>query len=123
MELRRTASGALVVNDAYNANPTSMRAALDALVALAGTGRRIAVLGPMAELDDDGPAAHRAIADLAARAGIHLVAVGTPAYGVAPCADDAAILDAVGPLAEGDAVLVKGSRVSGLERIAEILAP
>lgn len=129
MELRRTAAGAVVINDSYNANPTSVRAALDALVSLAGSGQRIAVLGPMAELDDDGPAAHRQMAALAASLDVRVVAVGTGDYGVLPVVqvgetgDPAEVLAAVGPLAEGDAVLVKGSRVARLERVAEALAP
>jgi UDP-N-acetylmuramoyl-tripeptide--D-alanyl-D-alanine ligase len=90
-----------------------MRAALDALAALP-CGRRVAVLGLMAELDDPGPA-HRAIADEAEAMGIELVIVGTDLYGVAPVEDPLAVLRG---LAEGDAVLVKGSRVAGLEVIA-----
>ena len=126
MELRRTDSGALVLNDAYNANPTSMHAALDALAGLAGAGRRVAVLGPMAELDDDGPAAHGAVARRAAELGVQVVAVGTGDYGIDPTielADLAAVIAAVGPLARGDAVLVKGSRIAELERVADALAP
>jgi UDP-N-acetylmuramoyl-tripeptide--D-alanyl-D-alanine ligase len=116
MEVRRTESGATVINDAYNANPVSMRAALDALADLPAR-RRIAVLGAMAELGDDAEAAHRDVADHAAALGITLVPVGTGAYGppgVAP--HDAAA--AVGVLGPDDAVLVKASRVAGLERVA-----
>ena len=69
-----------MINDAYNANPASMAAALDALGAVAAD-RRIAVLGLMAELDDPA-AAHRAIAATAGRLGIELVAVETEHYGV-----------------------------------------
>jgi UDP-N-acetylmuramoyl-tripeptide--D-alanyl-D-alanine ligase len=116
MALERTTSGAWVLNDAYNANPTSMRAALDALAALPAR-RRIAVLGVMAELRDP-VAAHRAIADHAASLGITIVAVGTELYGV-EAADDA--LDALGSVGRGDAVLVKGSRVAGLEHLAHRL--
>jgi UDP-N-acetylmuramoyl-tripeptide--D-alanyl-D-alanine ligase len=116
MELARSLAGVLVLNDAYNANPTSMRAALDALAALPGR-RRIAVLGLMAELDDPGPA-HRAIADEAATMGIEVVVVGTDHYGLTPVDDPLAHLEDLG---EGDAVLVKGSRVAGLERIASRL--
>jgi UDP-N-acetylmuramoyl-tripeptide--D-alanyl-D-alanine ligase len=113
MELCRSASGALVLNDAYNANPTSMRAALSTLASLPAR-RRVAIVGLMAELDDPEPA-HRAIADEAERLGIELVPVGVELYGVRPVADPLAEL---GPVGEGDAVLVKGSRVAGLEAVA-----
>jgi UDP-N-acetylmuramoyl-tripeptide--D-alanyl-D-alanine ligase len=109
-------SGAVIVNDAYNANPTSMRAALDALAAMNGS-RRIAVLGPMAEIDD-ARAAHRAIAAYAQALGIDIVAVGTDRYGVAPTSEPVAALGRLGP---GDVVLVKASRSAGLDRIADEL--
>ncbi|MEY2404236.1 MAG: UDP-N-acetylmuramoyl-tripeptide--D-alanyl-D-alanine ligase, partial [Acidimicrobiaceae bacterium] len=69
MDLQRATSGALVLNDAYNANPTSMEAALRSLAALPAR-RRVAVLGVMAELGPDGPAEHRRIAALAEALGI-----------------------------------------------------
>ena len=108
--------GSSIINDAYNANPTSMVAALDALAATAAT-RRIAVLGPMAEIDDP-EEAHDGVAVHARALGIELVAVGTDAYGVDAAEDPVA---AVGSLGEGDVVLVKASRSAGLERIAERL--
>jgi UDP-N-acetylmuramoyl-tripeptide--D-alanyl-D-alanine ligase len=75
MQLVEAAGGGVVINDAYNANPTSMRAALDTL-ARVDARRRVAVLGLMAELDDpDG--AHREIAEHASQLGIELVAVGS----------------------------------------------
>ncbi|CAN5510573.1 UDP-N-acetylmuramoyl-tripeptide--D-alanyl-D-alanine ligase [soil metagenome] len=117
MEVTRTQAGALVVNDAYNANPTSMMAALDALAAMDAM-RRIAVLGPMAELEDPDEA-HRQVAAYAAELGVQLVAVGTDLYGVAAAQDP---LDALGVLGAGDAVLVKASRVAGLEWVARRLA-
>ncbi len=130
MDVIRAADGVVVVNDAYNANPTSMRAALEALAALprsgggavgdGGGGRRVAVLGLMAELGPEGPAEHAAVAAEAARAGITVVAVGAPAYGevAVHVPDRAAAAQAIGLLAAGDAVLVKGSRVAGLEVLA-----
>jgi UDP-N-acetylmuramoyl-tripeptide--D-alanyl-D-alanine ligase len=125
MEVARTPSGALVVNDAYNANPTSMAAALEALAALPATGRKVAVLGPMAELGDDAPERHVAMAAVARSLGLPVVAVGTPDYGdgdgITRCDDIDAALAALGPLGPDDAVLVKGSRVAGLERLAERL--
>ena len=80
MAVHRLPSGAVVIDDAYNANPTSMAAALDALVAIPAS-RRIAVVGLMAELDEPA-AAHRSVADRAAEQGIELIAVGTDLYGV-----------------------------------------
>ena len=82
------ASGAIVIDDAYNANPVSMRAGLDALAAI-DARRRVAVLGVMAELDEP-QAAHREIAEHAADLGIELIAVGTDLYGIAPVDDAAA---------------------------------
>jgi UDP-N-acetylmuramoyl-tripeptide--D-alanyl-D-alanine ligase len=110
-------SGALVVNDAYNANPTSVVAALDALAAM-HAHRRFAVLGLMAEIQD--PAAgHRLVAAHAARLGIEVVAVAVDLYGVTPEEDPIGALGSLGP---GDVVLVKGSLVAGLQPIAKRLA-
>ena len=120
MDLRTTASGARVLNDAYNAAPASMAAALRSLASLDAV-RRTAVLGVMAELGERGPDEHRRVAELAAALGIRVVAVDTDLYGVAPVDGVDGALDAVGELGEGDAVLVKGSRVVGLERVAAAL--
>ncbi len=117
MQVTMLPTGATIINDAYNANPTSMAAALDALAAMQAT-RRIAVLGLMAELDDP-VVAHREIAALVAKAGIELIAVGTDRYGVAPSADPIGDLGDLGP---GDVVLVKASRAAGLDRIADALS-
>ncbi|MDO8364386.1 MAG: UDP-N-acetylmuramoyl-tripeptide--D-alanyl-D-alanine ligase [Actinomycetota bacterium] len=116
MEVLRTASGATVLNDSYNANPTSMRAALDALADLPAT-RRVAVLGLMAEISD-AEAEHLAIVEYAHGHHIDVIPYGTGLYGLPPVADPVA---ALGLLAGGDAVLVKGSRVVGLERVAAAL--
>jgi UDP-N-acetylmuramoyl-tripeptide--D-alanyl-D-alanine ligase len=121
MDLVTLPSGARVLNDAYNANPASMTAALRALAALPAR-RRVAVLGRMAELGASSDAEHRAVADLAADLGIDVVAVGAPAYGGETVADLDGAVAALGALGEGDAVLVKGSRVAGLERLVECLA-
>ncbi len=120
MDLRTAPSGARVLNDAYNAGPASVEAALRSLVAL-GAERRQAVLGPMAELGDAGPAEHRRIAHVAEEHGVRIVAFRTDDYGVDAVDDIDAALAALGPLGPGDAVLVKGSRVAGLERLAEAL--
>jgi UDP-N-acetylmuramoyl-tripeptide--D-alanyl-D-alanine ligase len=119
MEVVRGRNGELVINDAYNANPTSVRAALRALLAVPAQ-RRVAVLGPMAELGDEGPAEHRNVADEATAAGVAVLAVGCPAYGGSArhVATGAEARAALGPLGPDVAVLVKGSRVAGLERLA-----
>jgi UDP-N-acetylmuramoyl-tripeptide--D-alanyl-D-alanine ligase len=121
MDLVRLPSGARVLNDAYNANPTSMAAALQALVAMpAGAGgRRVAVLGVMAEIGATSDDEHRAVGDLARSLGVEVVSVGVPAYGgtLVSAPEPAAVLAALGPLGPGDVVLLKGSRVAGLERL------
>jgi len=117
MDLQRSRSGALVLNDAYNANPTSMAAALQALAALPGTGRRVAILGPMTELVEPA-AAHAEVAALAVSLGIELIPTGTKLYGPEPADDPVAT---IGPLDPDDAVLVKASRAARLEHLAEAL--
>jgi UDP-N-acetylmuramoyl-tripeptide--D-alanyl-D-alanine ligase len=121
MEVARSAGGAVIVNDAYNANPDSMRAALDAIAAIEA-GRRIAVLGPMAELDDP-PAGHARVAADAAERGVVIVPIGTELYGTAPAAASAAEFDpaVLGELGEGDVVLVKASNGARLWTVAERL--
>jgi UDP-N-acetylmuramoyl-tripeptide--D-alanyl-D-alanine ligase len=116
MEVSPTRDGGIVLNDSYNANPTSMRAALDALADMRGH-RKVAVLGMMAEIVDP-EAEHLAIVEYAHGHGIEVIAFGTDLYGIKPCADPAAEL---GSVARGEAVLVKGSRVVGLERVAAAL--
>lgn len=124
MELTHSPGGVTVLNDAYNAGPASMVAALRSLAALAAR-RRVAVLGLMAELGDRAPEEHRRIAELADALGIELLAVGTELYGVASLPDAAAAIDALThgapAIGDGTAVLVKGSRVAGLEVVAEAL--
>jgi len=117
MEISVAPSGAVVINDAYNANPTSMRAALDALVALPAR-RHVAVLGVMAEIAE-AEQEHRAIAAYAAERGIELVPVGTDLYGRPSAGEATDVADSItGSITGDDAVLVKGSRVAGLERLA-----
>ena len=130
--------GATFVNDAYNANPESMRAALTTLAALARERRSIAVLAHMAELGDDGRAEHEKVGELAARTGVsHLIVVGAEAEGIAVGAERAARAgqwdgetvraadaeSAASALRErirtGDVVIVKGSRVAALERVID----
>jgi UDP-N-acetylmuramoyl-tripeptide--D-alanyl-D-alanine ligase len=121
--------GILVVNDCYNANPMSMRAALDDLAASAA-GRRVAVLGDMLELGPDEARLHAEIGAHARAAGVDvLVAVGPLAahmadgYGEVIALPDARAAADTLPslLAPGDTVLVKGSRGVGLEVVARAL--
>ncbi|MEY2415956.1 MAG: UDP-N-acetylmuramoyl-tripeptide--D-alanyl-D-alanine ligase, partial [Ilumatobacteraceae bacterium] len=116
MQVNRTRSGAIILDDSYNANPTSMRAAIDALVDLQAV-RRVAILGVMAEISD-AAAEHLAIARYAAERDIEVIATGTDMYGIEPSAD---AIVALGLLSGDDAVLVKGSRVAGLEKLAALL--
>ncbi len=121
MELLRLDGGAVILNDSYNANPMSTEAALRSLAALPADDR-IAVLGVMAELGSSAEAEHSRIALLAAELGIRVVAVDAPGYGGHQVADIAGALAAIGEPAAGTAVLVKGSRVAGLERLVERLS-
>jgi UDP-N-acetylmuramoyl-tripeptide--D-alanyl-D-alanine ligase len=138
MELHERPDGVLVVNDAYNANPDSTRAAIEALRHLARGGRRgFAVLGHMAELGDIADDSHAEVGRLAAQAGVAgLIAVGEEArpvldgaraetgwHGEAIAAPDAAgavaALDNL--LRPGDVVLVKASKSAGLWEVADRL--
>jgi UDP-N-acetylmuramoyl-tripeptide--D-alanyl-D-alanine ligase len=118
--------GGFVVNDAYNANPTSMEAALRHLAERGAGRRRVAILGGMAELGEHAEHHHREIAQLAAELGIEVLAVGDLARGYESDAwepDAAAALEtARGLVRPGDAVLVKASRAVALEGIASSLA-
>jgi UDP-N-acetylmuramoyl-tripeptide--D-alanyl-D-alanine ligase len=122
MALGRAPSGLAVLDDSYNANPASMAAALRALAALPAR-RRFAFVGTMAELGERAAADHREVAALASALGVQLVAVAEPAYGVevVPDVDAAAGRAADLGLGDGDAVLVKASRVARLERLAAAL--
>jgi UDP-N-acetylmuramoyl-tripeptide--D-alanyl-D-alanine ligase len=136
MEVTTRHDGLVVINDAYNANPESMRAALRSLVDLAGGRRRTwAVLGPMGELGDAAAEEHAELGTLAAALGIERVlAVADGAEPLAAAAeaggvrvdrvtgvDEAIRLLGGNPLGAGDVVLVKASRSFGLERVARAL--
>ena len=116
--------GGLLINDAYNANPTSMRAALEHLAA--HDGRTVAILGEMAELGPGAPDYHREVGELIPRLGIDVVlGVGelSRAYGGEWVANAAEAAERAPQLVQpGDVVLVKGSRAVGLEVVAEALA-
>ena len=136
MEVHRRADGVTVINDAYNANPDSVRAALRALVAVGRGGRTWAVLGEMLELGDRSTVEHDGIGRLAARLGIsRVVVVGTGAHPIHLGASDepggvqsVAVPDRAAALAllraelrRGDTVLVKSSRDAGLRQLGEDL--
>jgi UDP-N-acetylmuramoyl-tripeptide--D-alanyl-D-alanine ligase len=141
MEVSTNPDGVLVINDAYNANPDSMHAALQALVAIAGRrgrGRVVAVLGDMRELGEASEAEHADLGAYVASLEIDtLVAVGEttrPLFEAARAAADwageahlaadpaAALTLLRGALREGDVVLVKASRAAALEGLAVALA-
>ncbi|HEU5279674.1 MAG TPA: UDP-N-acetylmuramoyl-tripeptide--D-alanyl-D-alanine ligase [Gaiellaceae bacterium] len=122
--------GGLLINDAYNANPVSMRAALAYLAERAGGRRRVAILGEMAELGRTGPGYHHEVGEAAAELGVdELLAVGELARGYleggVPGRWVPNVHEALRRLDEvvrpGDAVLVKASRAVGLETVAEAL--
>ncbi len=134
MEVTRLPDGVTIVNDAYNANPDSMRAAIAALATMATAGRGFAVLGHMTELGDDADQLHEEIGAAVAAAGLTgLIVVGDQAAPMlagakavpgwqgelVPVADVAAAVRAVRDrVHSGDVVLVKASHSIGLERVA-----
>jgi UDP-N-acetylmuramoyl-tripeptide--D-alanyl-D-alanine ligase len=137
METFTNDAGLRILNDAYNANPESTAAALRTARWMAGDGRLLAVLGEMAELGAISEEEHDRIGELSARIRVdRLVTVGEPAHAIARAAlregmspDDVAAYDDVdeaiddvrGSARPGDVILCKGSRVAGLEAVAEAL--
>jgi UDP-N-acetylmuramoyl-tripeptide--D-alanyl-D-alanine ligase len=132
----KTASGLVLLDDCYNANPSSMAAALATLETLAGSGRRVAVLGDMLELGEAEAREHRALGERAAAAADVVaffgprcvgafeaaLAAGLPEGRAAPFDDVDALLAWLAPrLRPGDTVLVKGSRGMKLERVVDAL--
>ena len=134
-EVLQAPGGFIVVNDAYNANPDSMRAALSTFCALKVPGRRVAVLGDMGELGDHADACHERIGSFAATLPLdRLVCVGELSRRIADAAErggmpasqivrvssvEQALEDVDAWLRPGDAVLVKASHFMGLERVVE----
>jgi UDP-N-acetylmuramoyl-tripeptide--D-alanyl-D-alanine ligase len=130
-------NGISILNDAYNANPASMEAALQTMCDLSVNGRRIAILGDMREMGGWTEQFHRDIGRLAAKSNLDaLVCVGTAAAWIAEAAQDAGMRDDVIShypdaisaanavktwISSGDLVLLKGSRAIGLEKIAAII--
>jgi UDP-N-acetylmuramoyl-tripeptide--D-alanyl-D-alanine ligase len=137
METFTTSAGVRVLNDAYNANPESTAAALRTARWMAGTKRLIAVLGEMAELGPISEEEHDRVGELAARIRVdRLITVGGAAHAIARAANregmgpedvvtfdtaEEALDDIRRSAASGDLVLFKGSRVAGLETLAEAL--
>jgi len=137
-ELRALAGGATALDDSYNANPGSVRAALAALRQLPGYRRRLAVLGDMLELGSQARRSHRALGRALQAAGLDQVIAVGPLMGEAVqaaleagmsrqrllrCGDAEQATQALRPLLKaGDLVLVKGSHGVGLERLVEALA-
>ncbi|MEO6502262.1 MAG: UDP-N-acetylmuramoyl-tripeptide--D-alanyl-D-alanine ligase [Jatrophihabitantaceae bacterium] len=137
MQVSETAAGITVINDAYNANPESMRAALKALAIMSEGRRSVAVLGHMAELGPDAIAQHDALGRHVVRLDINaLIAVGEQARAIATGAalegsfdgesewvpDATAAVARLGEeLRPGDVVLVKGSRSAAMEVVAQAL--
>jgi len=117
MDLQIGRGGLRVLDDSYNANPASVEAALRALAAMAAR-RRVAVLGHMAELGDLEAGEHRRIGELARELGIEALSVQAPAYGVADFGSVEQVIEVVADLGDGDVILVKGSRVAGLDTLA-----
>ena len=138
MEITERPDGVVVVDDSYNANPESMRAALKTLAIMARGRRSWAVLGPMGELGAESAQEHDALGRLAVRLDIGtLVAVGEEARPIAQGAAlegswngesvwvpdiEAAAAMLASNVRSGDVVLVKASRAAGLERLAQLLA-
>jgi UDP-N-acetylmuramoyl-tripeptide--D-alanyl-D-alanine ligase len=122
---RELPGGGLLINDAWNANPVAMRAALEHLEACAGGRRTVAILGDMAELGPDAERYHEEIGRAAGTVAV-VIGVGELARGYDPDAWAPTAAEAVAVARElvlpGDAVLVKGSRSVGLEVVAEALA-
>ena len=118
MQVITTDDGMTIINDAYNANPASMRAALDTLVGIKAS-RHVVIAGQMAELADS-TAEHNAIVEYARSKSIEFIACETENYATSPHS----IEDAVKRVRDGGtdvAVLVKGSRVAALERVVQLL--
>ncbi|HEY5386862.1 MAG TPA: UDP-N-acetylmuramoyl-tripeptide--D-alanyl-D-alanine ligase [Thermoleophilia bacterium] len=129
-EVSELPGGGLLLNDAYNANPLAMTAALDHLASLAEGRLKVAVLGDMYELGAGADAFHRAVGEQCAAAGVRLVAVGALGrdylIGAAGERWFATVEECIAALPEvvpqGSAVLVKASRLLQLERVAAALS-
>jgi len=129
-------NGIQFIDDSYNANPDSMKAALRTLIELDADGRRIAVLGEMGELGEESERGHREVGEAAAALGVdELIAVGATGAAIARAAQEAGLeksiaVDLPEQAAEllgehaspGDLILVKGSRSARMERVLDAFA-
>ncbi len=138
MSRRALPNGTTLIDDTYNANPQSMAAAIESLARLAGGARSHAVLGAMGELGDEGAQAHLDVGQLVHENGVsRLITVGEAALGIATGARDAGMDSACitsvedhdaacktlrESLADGDWILIKGSRAARMERIVDTLS-
>ena len=133
LQFKQGASGAWLIDDSYNANPSSVRAAIEVLSSLAG--RKWLVLGDMAELGEFAEAAHSAIGEFARAHGVErlyatgsLAARAVDSFGAGAqwysdaAALTAALAGALGKAAPDVRLLIKGSRVNRLERVVDALA-
>jgi len=120
MQMKTTRNGALLLDDCYNANPTSMVAAIETLAQIPAT-HKVAVLGVMAEIENP-ESAYVKIAQLAKAGNIEIIAVGTDGYGSPAVSIDQAI-ERIRQCDDSTAVLVKGSRVAELERVVDAVIP
>ena len=118
MEVRRIPDGPTMVVDCYNANPASTEAALRSLAALPD-GRKVALLGLMAELGPATSAEHERMTGLAESLGIEVVGYQTDLYGPARAAGVDEAVEVLRALGAGDAALVKGSRIARLEEVVQ----
>jgi len=118
MQMKTTRNGALLLDDCYNANPTSMVAAIETLGQIPAA-RKVAVLGIMAEIENP-EMAYTNIARLARANNIEIIAVGTSGYGSPAVAIEQAV-ERIRQYDDSTAVLIKGSRVAGLERVVDIV--
>ncbi len=120
MQSKTTRNGALLLDDCYNANPTSMAAAIETLAQIPAD-RKVAVLGVMAEIEN-AEMAYTDIARLARANNIDIIAVGTSGYGTNSLTVDEAI-EQLNQCDRSVAILVKGSRVAALERVVDAVIP
>ncbi len=125
MQPHRLPNGVIMIDDTYNANPDSVRAAIDVLATLAGP--RVLALGDMGEVGENGPAMHREVGAYARQCGIdHLLTLGdatkdsAAAFGVGAlaCASTDAISDALAAI-DAKSILIKGSRFMRMERVVQ----
>jgi len=118
MQVHTLLNGTLL-DDSYNASPTSMMAALHTLSSMTAD-HRIAVLGVMAEISD-AEAQHKKILQLAHGLGIEIIAFQTDLYGVPSCKTYAEVYEILQKRSANTAILLKGSRVAGLDAVTQLL--